>query len=38
MAALKAAKGMGDKKLVRQIGNALTYFTRQQVSSDEESI
>ena len=34
--ALEAAKQLGDKKLVRQIGNALTYFTRQQISSEEE--
>jgi hypothetical protein len=34
--ALEAAKKLGDKKLVRQIGNALTYFTRQQISSEEE--
>lgn len=33
--ALEAAKNLGDKKLVRQIGNALTYFTRQQISTDE---
>ena len=33
--ALEAAKKLGDKKLVRQIGNALTYFTRQQISSEE---
>lgn len=36
MDALEAAKGLGDKKLVRQIGNALTYFTRSQVSKDEQ--
>jgi len=34
--ALEAAKKLGDKKLVRQIGNALTYFTRQQISTDED--
>lgn len=34
-AALNSAKQLGDKKLVRQIGNALTYFTRQQISSEE---
>jgi hypothetical protein len=33
--ALEAAKGLGDEKLVRQIGNALTYFTRSQVSGEE---
>jgi hypothetical protein len=33
--ALEAAKTLGDEKLVRQIGNALTYFTRTQVSSEE---
>ena len=33
--ALEAAKNLGDKKLVRQIGNALTYFTRQQISTEE---
>jgi len=33
--ALEAAKQLGDKKLVRQIGNALTYFTRQQISTEE---
>jgi hypothetical protein len=37
MDALEAAKSLGDKKLVRQIGNALTYFTRSQISQDEES-
>jgi hypothetical protein len=35
MDAIEAAKRIGDKKLVRQIGNALTYFTRTQISSDE---
>jgi hypothetical protein len=35
MDAIEAAKQLGDKKLVRQIGNALTYFTRTQISSDE---
>jgi len=35
MDALEAAKRTGDKKLVRQIGNVLTYFTRTQISSDE---
>jgi len=34
-AALNSAKQLGDKKLVRQIGNALTYFTRQQISTEE---
>ena len=33
--ALEAAKELGDKKLIRQIGNALTYFTRQQISTEE---
>jgi hypothetical protein len=37
MDALEAAKSLGDKKLVRQIGNALTYFTRTQISQDEEA-
>jgi len=37
MDALEAAKSLGDKKLVRQIGNALTYFTRSQISQDEEA-
>lgn len=37
MDALEAAKAMGDEKLVRQIGNALTYFTRQQVSGEESN-
>ena len=35
MDALEAAKGIGDVKLQRQISNALTYFTRQQVASSE---
>ena len=35
MDALEAAKNLGDKKLVRQIGNALTYFTRSQVADQE---
>jgi hypothetical protein len=35
MDALEAAKASGDEKLVRQIGNALTYFTRSQVSKEE---
>lgn len=37
MDALEAAKSLGDKKLVRQIGNALTYFTRTQIAQDEEA-
>ena len=37
MDALDAAKKLGDKKLVRQIGNALTYFTRSQITKDEEA-
>jgi hypothetical protein len=37
MDALEAAKKLGDKKLVRQIGNALTYFTRTQITKDEET-
>ena len=37
MDALEAAKKLGDKKLVRQIGNALTYFTRSQITKDEEA-
>jgi len=36
MQALKASKKLGDKKLTRQIGNVLTYFTRTQISSEEE--
>jgi hypothetical protein len=36
MQALKASKKLGDKKLTRQIGNVLTYFTRTQISSDED--
>lgn len=36
--ALEAAKASGDEKLVRQIGNALTYFTRSQVSGEEGSM
>jgi hypothetical protein len=35
MDALNAAKSIGDEKLVRQIGNALTYFTRTQVAKEE---
>ena len=35
MDALEAAKGIGDVKLQRQISNALTYFTRQQVAGSE---
>ena len=35
MDALEAAKSIGDVKLQRQISNALTYFTRQQVASSE---
>jgi len=35
MDALEAAKSIGDEKLVRQIGNALTYFTRTQVADKE---
>lgn len=34
--ALKAAKGVGDKKLVRQVGNVLTYVTRTQISSEDQ--
>lgn len=37
MDALEAAKKLGDKKLIRQIGNALTYFTRSQITKDEEA-
>jgi hypothetical protein len=33
--ALEAAKKLGDEKLVRQIGNALTYFTRSQIAGEE---
>ena len=36
MAGLRASKKLGDKKLTRQIGNVLTYFTRTQISSDED--
>jgi len=35
MDALEAAKKIGDVKLQRQISNALTYFTRQQVAGSE---
>ena len=35
MDALEAAKNIGDVKLQRQISNALTYFTRQQVAGSE---
>lgn len=35
MDALQAAKNIGDVKLQRQISNALTYFTRQQVAGNE---
>jgi hypothetical protein len=35
MDALNAAKSIGDEKLVRQIGNALTYFTSTQVAKEE---
>jgi len=35
MDVLEAAKSIGDEKLVRQIGNALTYFTRTQVADKE---
>ena len=35
MDALEAAKNIGDAKLQRQISNALTYFTRQQVAGSE---
>ena len=35
MDALEAAKSIGDVKLQRQISNALTYFTRQQVAGSE---
>jgi hypothetical protein len=34
--AARKYKKLGDKKLVRQIGNVLTYFTRTQISSDED--
>lgn len=37
MDALEASKKLGDKKLTRQIGNALTYFTRSQITKDEEA-
>jgi hypothetical protein len=37
MDALEASKKLGDKKLTRQIGNALTYFTRTQITKDEEA-
>jgi hypothetical protein len=36
MDALEAAKSIGDPKLQRQISNALTYFTRQQVSGEQQ--
>jgi len=35
-AALEAAKGLGDEELTKQIGNTLTFFTRQHVVKEEE--
>ena len=35
-AALEAAKGLGDEELIKQIGNTLTFFTRQHVVKEEE--
>ena len=36
--ALEAAKAKGDEKLIRIIGNALTYFTRSQVADQEGTV
>jgi hypothetical protein len=36
--ALEAAKASGDEKLIRIIGNALTYFTRSQVADQEGTV
>ena len=33
--ALEAAKGLGNEKLVTQIGNTITYFTRSEVIKEE---
>lgn len=35
--ALEAAKGLGNEKLVTQIGNTITYFTRSEVIKEEQS-
>ena len=37
-AALKAAKEMGDQKLIDQIGNTITFFTRTHVVKDTDSV
>ena len=36
--ALEAAKGLGNEKLVTQIGNTITYFTRSEVIKEEVDI
>jgi hypothetical protein len=36
--ALEAAKALGDQKLVDQIGNSITFFTRQHVVGKEEAM
>tara|TARA_Y100000114_G_C11731414_1_gene313795 strand:- start:589 stop:981 length:393 start_codon:yes stop_codon:yes gene_type:complete len=36
--ALEAAKGLGNEKLVTQIGNTITYFTRSEVIKEEQEI
>jgi hypothetical protein len=35
-AALEAAQSMGDEKLINQIGNTITFYTRQHVVKEEE--
>ena len=35
--ALEAAKGLGNEKLVTQIGNTITYFTRSEVIKEEQN-
>jgi hypothetical protein len=35
-AALEGAKQMGDEKLVNQIGNTITFFTRQYIVKEED--
>ena len=37
-AALEAAKKLGDDKLVKQIGNSLTFFTRQHIVKENKEI
>jgi hypothetical protein len=36
--ALEAAKSLGNEKLVTQIGNTITYFTRSEVIKEEKEI